>query len=184
MDDIIYSMLAKVCSISIHLRMPKPNKCHDSSATLFICWGLHQAENKMKDKSCDIVQFILLGASLCTEKTCVHAKYFTLIILFSWLWDTNIAVDIEIQLMAQLVSYFTHVSIIVVSTSFVNQTDLGGGSLTGGVLPSLLFIHIVNQFISLVDQWNQLLQQQLLSQIVGLTLLPLCTAKKGKTNKG
>lgn len=40
------------------------------------------------------------------------------------------------------------------------------------VSPSLLGVDVVHQFISLVHQWNQLLQQQLLSDLMSLSLLP------------
>ena len=41
------------------------------------------------------------------------------------------------------------------------------------ILPSLLGVHVVDQLVSLVDQGDQLLEQQLLAVLVGLAFLPL-----------
>ncbi|TNN30855.1 hypothetical protein EYF80_058994 [Liparis tanakae] len=45
------------------------------------------------------------------------------------------------------------------------------------VSPSLLGVHVVDQLVPLVDQRHQLLEQQVLSAFMGLSLLPLCTPK-------
>lgn len=50
------------------------------------------------------------------------------------------------------------------------------------ISPSLLGIHIVDKLISQVDQWNQVLKQQVLSVLMILRFLPLCstnTREKG-----
>lgn len=39
--------------------------------------------------------------------------------------------------------------------------------------PSLFGIHVMDQFIPLVDKRHQFLQQQMLSGFMGLSLLPL-----------